>query len=71
MLLELQMDRQIIGESAAMKKIFELIKKVSGTDTAVLISGESGTGKELVGQCWRAGAPATPNSIFSQLKYSR
>ncbi len=38
----------IIGESEAMNKVFDLIRKVSGTTTNVLITGRSGTGKELV-----------------------
>lgn len=38
----------IIGCHESMKKVFDLIKKVSITDTTVLITGESGTGKELV-----------------------
>lgn len=38
----------IIGKSAPMKKINDLIKKVGPTDSTVLITGESGTGKELV-----------------------
>lgn len=40
----------IIGESAVMKHVFSLIKKVAPTDSTVLISGPSGTGKELVAQ---------------------
>jgi DNA-binding NtrC family response regulator len=39
---------QIVGESSAMMKVFELIKTVAPTDTAVMIRGESGTGKELI-----------------------
>jgi two-component system response regulator HydG len=38
----------IIGQSEPMRKIEEVMRKVSPTDTTVLISGESGTGKELV-----------------------
>jgi len=38
----------IVGHSARMLQIYNLIKQVGGTKTNVLISGESGTGKELV-----------------------
>jgi two-component system response regulator HydG len=37
-----------IGVSPAMRKVFDTIQKVSGTDANVLILGENGTGKELV-----------------------
>lgn len=40
--------RQIIGESAKMQEVFELVGKVAPTDATVLILGESGTGKELI-----------------------
>jgi two-component system response regulator HydG len=39
---------QLVGGNASMKKVFDLIDRVSATDASVLITGESGTGKELV-----------------------
>jgi two-component system, NtrC family, response regulator AtoC len=38
----------IIGRSAAMKKVFEMIDTVADTNATVLVTGETGTGKELV-----------------------
>ena len=38
----------LIGKSASMQKIYDLIARISDTSANVLISGESGTGKELV-----------------------
>ncbi len=40
--------KEIIGESLAMKDVYNMIDKVAGTDANVLILGENGTGKELV-----------------------
>jgi len=39
---------QIIGQSEAMQKVFEVVRKVADSKSNVLICGESGTGKELV-----------------------
>ncbi|MDX9973021.1 MAG: sigma-54 dependent transcriptional regulator [FCB group bacterium] len=38
----------MIGESVAMRHVYEQVKKVAGSRATVLIRGESGTGKELV-----------------------
>jgi len=37
----------LVGKSKMMKAVYNLIEKVAGTDSTVLILGESGTGKEL------------------------
>jgi DNA-binding NtrC family response regulator len=39
---------KLVGNSPKIKKVVEMIAKVSPTDATVLIQGESGTGKELV-----------------------
>jgi len=39
---------QIIGRSAAMRKVLELVEKVADNKSNILITGESGTGKELI-----------------------
>jgi len=38
----------IIGQSAAMAEIFEIVQQVAPTRATVLVLGESGTGKELI-----------------------
>jgi DNA-binding NtrC family response regulator len=53
--LEIQLNEKfgmenIIGESPAMKQVFELIQQTAPTQASVLIQGPSGTGKELVAQ---------------------
>jgi DNA-binding NtrC family response regulator len=40
--------QKIIGQSDAMKKVMEMVKKVAGTDANIFIAGENGTGKELI-----------------------
>jgi len=39
---------EIIGRSAEIKKVFQLIEQVASSDSTVLILGETGTGKELI-----------------------
>ena len=45
---EEQEHKEMIGESPAMRELFDMIDRIAATPSSVLISGESGTGKELV-----------------------
>ena len=39
---------EIVGRSAAMKKVLAKVEQVAGTEATVLLQGETGTGKELL-----------------------
>jgi len=47
----------IVGRSAAMREVFELIRRLSGSAATVLVTGESGTGKELVAKSIHFNSP--------------
>src|SRR5271170_4861531 len=42
------MFEEIVGASAALRRVLTQVEKVAPTDSTVLISGETGTGKELI-----------------------
>src|SRR5215218_2650542 len=44
---DVNIEHNMVGESAAMQRVYHFISKVAPTDATVLIGGESGTGKEL------------------------
>ncbi|MEE8523347.1 MAG: sigma 54-interacting transcriptional regulator [Thermoanaerobaculia bacterium] len=45
-----QLKHEMVGESAPMRRLLDLVARVARSDTTVLIRGESGTGKELTAQ---------------------
>jgi DNA-binding NtrC family response regulator len=47
----------IVGTSARMNSVFQLMEKISRVDGTVLVTGESGTGKELVARAVHFASP--------------
>jgi two-component system response regulator PilR (NtrC family) len=48
-------DRSIVGNGAALQRVFELIAQVADAKANVLVTGESGTGKEMVARAIHQG----------------
>ncbi len=55
----------IIGNSAAMLEVKDMIRRVGALSSTVLILGESGTGKELVARAIHGCSPRTGNAFLS------
>src|SRR5574344_596055 len=55
---------RMIGKSAAMQKVQELVKKAAGSKANILITGESGVGKELVADAIHNLSPRKDNSFI-------
>ncbi len=51
----------MVGNSAAMQRVYRITKVVARRDTTVLISGQSGTGKDLVAQAIHNLSPRSSN----------
>ncbi len=67
-MLEEQISRpfaDIIGNSPAIREVFQLIDKVAKTDANVLILGENGTGKELIARAIHQRSLRNQNSFVS------
>ena len=55
--LNIATSRQIVGNSRAMQKVFDLLDQFAPGDWTVLIEGETGVGKELVARALHAASP--------------
>jgi len=60
--LQAQLDEKfgfegIVGDSPAIRSLFELLRRIAPTTATVLIEGESGTGKELIARAIHQNSP--------------
>lgn len=56
---------KIMGESEAIKKVYELVKKVAPHNITVLIRGNSGTGKEIIARAIHYNSERFNNHLIS------
>lgn len=56
--------RQIVGNSIAMREVYDLIEQVAPARSTVLITGESGTGKEVVARTIHFSSPRAESGQF-------
>jgi transcriptional regulator with GAF, ATPase, and Fis domain len=54
---EENLEHDMVGESAPMREIYQLIERVAASSSTVLIYGESGTGKELAARAIHRNSP--------------
>ncbi|MBW2698840.1 MAG: sigma-54-dependent Fis family transcriptional regulator [Deltaproteobacteria bacterium] len=57
---------EIIGDSPAMQKIFDVTEKVAETDATVLLTGETGTGKDLLARAIHYSGPRKDKRFVAQ-----
>jgi two-component system response regulator AtoC len=56
-------DIELVGRSAALQGIVEMVEKVAPTDSPILLEGESGTGKDLVARAIHAHSKRRDNAF--------
>jgi formate hydrogenlyase transcriptional activator len=59
------MFEEIVGSSAALRRVLVHVAKVAPTDSTVLITGETGTGKELVARAIHKRSPRAGRAFVS------
>jgi two-component system, NtrC family, response regulator HupR/HoxA len=58
--------RELVGHSAAIKDVYQLLDKIVRSESTVLIHGESGTGKELIARAIHYHGPRAKKSFVVQ-----
>jgi PAS domain S-box-containing protein len=62
--IEAEHDHQeIVGNSAAMRRVMSQVALVAPTDASVLVTGESGTGKELIARAIHRASPRSSRPL--------
>lgn len=62
---DIQPFEDMVGRSAPMKTLQDLVTRVAPADVSVLITGESGTGKELVARAMHERSPRAPGAFIA------
>ncbi len=62
---DLRAKGQLIGNSAAFRRVITLVEQVADSSATVLIQGESGTGKELVARAVHECSPRRPGPFVA------
>ena len=62
---EINLEHSMVGASARMQEILQVIQRVAPTTSTVLIQGESGTGKELVARAIHRNSPRSEQNFVA------
>ncbi|HEY7098774.1 MAG TPA: sigma 54-interacting transcriptional regulator [Terriglobales bacterium] len=62
---EIDFEHNMVGNSPAMREVYEFVRRVAPTDSTVLIYGESGTGKELVARALHRNSSRVENAFVA------
>ena len=60
----INVEHGMIGRSAKMQQVYQLVSRAGPSDLTILITGESGTGKELVAKALHRNSPRSQSAMY-------